>query len=71
MKYKVKLFYARPHQPEFNTKEDAMNYLRARALTKKAMCISELWEMSDEENGELVATFDYGCKEPLELVLKK
>lgn len=68
--YKVVLFYARAHQPTFNTKLEAERFIQSRALTRKAAYYTELWEMKNEEDGEQLSLFDYGHIPPQELVLK-
>ena len=68
--YRVVLFYARQHQPTFSTKAEALDFIKARALTKRAAYYTELWEMENEDDGQMEMLFDYGCKEPEELVRK-
>ena len=58
--YKLIRFYSRAYQPKFNSKLDAERHVEAHALTSKATCYTELWEMSNEQDGEMVAVFDYG-----------
>ncbi len=66
--FKLVLFYPRSHQPTFTSRAQALNYVKARALTSNAACYTEVWEMQDPENGQMELLFDYGCTEPEQLV---
>lgn len=69
-KYRVVIFYPRANQPEFASESEARDFVKARALTRGTACYTELWEMANEDDGEMVALFDYGCREPEELTRK-
>lgn len=69
-KFRLVMFYPRAHQPEFRTEQEARDYVKARALTRSTICYTEVWRMESDDDGEHVTTFDYGCKEPEELVRK-
>jgi len=67
--YKIVLFYPRAYQPTFSTRAQALNHIKARALTAKAaQYYTEVWEMDGPEDGQMEMLFDYGCTEPEQLV---
>lgn len=61
------LFYARAYQPTFYSRLEAERFLKARGLTSKACHYAELWEMSNETDGEQLALYENSNNE---LVLK-
>lgn len=68
--YQVVLFYPRANRPKFATKTEALNFVIARALTRRAAYYTEVWEMDNEDDGQMLFLFDYGCTKPEELVRK-
>lgn len=66
--YRIVLFYPRAHQPTFQSKLEAERYIEARALTKHGACYTELWDMTNDEDGIQLAVFEYGNTKPQKLV---
>ena len=67
--YKLVLFYPRAYQPTFATRAQALNHVKGRALLATAPSYyTEVWEMQNEEDGQMELLFDYGCTEPEQLV---
>lgn len=56
--YRLIHFYARPHQMEFETEQQARNWLAARRLTSRHHSYTEMWKMENGDDGEQVAFFE-------------
>lgn len=67
-RYKIVRYYARSYSQEFNTKAEAEAAIQAHAMTRRTANYAELWEMLNEDDGEMVALFDYGSVPPEKLV---
>ena len=67
--YKLVRFYKRQHETKCGTLQQALAKLESDRLNSKAECYTQLWEMTDDENGEMVGFFEDGA--PAEITVGK
>lgn len=56
--YRVSIFYKRNRELKFKTEQEARRWIKARALTNRAICYTELWEEDEKGDGEQIAVFE-------------
>lgn len=67
--YRLVHFYKRSHEPKTQTLQQALAMMEQRRLNSSASSYTELWKMTDEENGEMVAFFEDGAPADIEVML--
>lgn len=50
--YMIVFYYRRAYTPTFRTKQEALNWIKAKGLTSKSLHYTELWKMHNETDGE-------------------
>ena len=67
--YRIVHFYKRAHESKFRTLAGALAQLEERRLNGQTEVYSQLWEMSNETDGEMIGFFEDGA--PAELNVTK